>query len=116
MDKITANDKQVGGSHYKSTTPGIPEHWDVAVALEWDYFIGAATKYLWRLGKKNPTTRGVLEDLEKSIHYLEKKRELLQAQLNTELMKEQMHTQKSEILQPQKPHMPAFSNPLDDSQ
>lgn len=73
----TVNEKQVGGSHYKTTKLGIPEHWDIVAALGWDYFIGAATKYLWRLGKKNTTLQGQIEDLDKAIHYLEKKREIL---------------------------------------
>ena len=80
---MSANDKQVGGTHYRSE--GIPAHWDIAYALGWDYFVAAATKYLWRLGKKHPEKLGQLEDLAKAIHYLEKKRELLEAELNADL-------------------------------
>jgi hypothetical protein len=79
---MSANEKQIGGNHYKSTS--IPDHWDIVDALEWDYFIANATKYLWRLGKKNPTLEGQLQDLEKSIHYLEKKRELLKRDIELE--------------------------------
>jgi len=76
---MSANDKQVGGSHYQ-TEDGIPQHWDIAIALNWDFMIYAATKYLWRLGKKGGPEKE-LEDLQKAIHYLEKKQELLRAKL-----------------------------------
>lgn len=72
------NDRQVGGSHYKNV--GMPDHWDVVVALNWDYLIGAATKYLWSLGRKGDEAKK-LEDIEKAIHYLQKKAEILRAEL-----------------------------------
>jgi len=75
------DDKQIGGKHYKQKT----QHWNVVTELGWDYYVGNATKYLWRLGKKHPSLLGQLEDLNKSIHYLEKKKELLEAELNREL-------------------------------
>lgn len=62
---LTANDHQVGGSHYK--TEGLPEHWDLVNLFGWDYFQGQITKYLMRWRKKNG-----LEDLEKARHYLDK--------------------------------------------
>ena len=74
-----ANGYQVAGSHYKSDK--IPQHWDVVTAMGWDYLTGCATKYLWRLGKKHPGRAGQLQDLDKSIHYLMKKRELLVAEI-----------------------------------
>lgn len=64
-----ANDRQVGGGHYK--TPGLPEHWDLVGMFGWDYFQGQITKYLMRWRKKNG-----LEDLEKARHYLDKYIEL----------------------------------------
>lgn len=76
---MSANDKQIGGAHYRVET-GIPQHWDVVIALGWDYLTGNATKYLWRLGKKGGPEKE-LEDLQKAIHYLEKKQELLRAKL-----------------------------------
>lgn len=75
---MSADDKQVGGAHYK--VEGELQHWNVVAAMGWDYFVGNATKYLWRLGKKGGPEKA-LEDLEKAIHYLEKKRELMKSQL-----------------------------------
>ena len=75
----SADSYQVNGSHYKNAD--IPDHWTIAYVLGWDYFTAAATKYLWRLGKKNPTLEGRLQDLDKAIHYLQKKRELMAAEL-----------------------------------
>ena len=74
---MSANDKQVGGSHYKGN--GDLQHWDVVIALNWDYLLGAATKYLWRLGRKGDADKAI-EDIGKAIHYLEKKREVMIAQ------------------------------------
>ena len=70
----SADDPSRGGAHYKEL-PNHLQHWNVVVALDWDYFIGCATKHLWRLGKK----KGVdpIEDITKAIHYLEKKREIM---------------------------------------
>ena len=74
----TANEKQVGGQHYKGLHKY--QHWDVVHALGWDYYVGAATKYLWRLGRKGDLAKSI-EDIGKAIHYLEKKQELLIAEL-----------------------------------
>ena len=75
---MSADTKQVGGAHYK--VEGELQHWNVVAAMGWDYFVGNATKYLWRLGKKGGPEKE-LEDLQKAIHYLEKKQELLRAKL-----------------------------------
>jgi hypothetical protein len=66
---MTANDKQVAGSHYKGYTYyGIPiDHWDVVQVFGLGYMEGQITKYVMRASKKN----GV-EDLRKAAHYLEK--------------------------------------------
>ncbi len=61
---MSANDKQIGGSHYK--TSGV-SHWDLIVQNEIPYLEGCATKYLTRFRKKNG-----LQDLEKAMHYTEK--------------------------------------------
>jgi hypothetical protein len=61
---MAANDKQIGGSHYKEA--GI-ECWDYIVANKLGYLEGTAIKYLTRWQKKN----GV-EDLKKAIHFIEK--------------------------------------------
>jgi hypothetical protein len=64
MKAIAANDRQVGGDHYK--TDGV-QHWDIAVQEGWDYLTGNATKYLWRWKKKNG-----LQDLLKARHFVDK--------------------------------------------
>lgn len=70
-----ANDKQIGGHHYK--TECAIQHWDVVyVIFGGDYLIGNATKYLARVGKKGGPDKWV-EDIDKAIHYLQKKREML---------------------------------------
>jgi hypothetical protein len=76
---MSANDKQVGGTHYKNPN-GIPDHWDIVVGMGWDYLLGNATKYIWRLGRKGPPEKAI-EDLDKAMHYLAKKRELLVKEL-----------------------------------
>jgi hypothetical protein len=64
----TANDMQVGGRHYQSSY----QHWDFVRDLKLDYFQGCATKYLTRR-KGNRK-----EDLQKAIHFLNKKWENLE--------------------------------------
>jgi len=76
---MNANSKQVGGGHYKNKN--IPDHWDIAYELGWCYFVSAATKYLWRLGRKGDEAKKI-EDVEKAIHYLQKKVELLKLEIN----------------------------------
>lgn len=66
---MNANDKQVGGSHYKT---GGEEHWDRQYRLFGPgYFIGCITKYVERFQKKNG-----YQDLLKAQHFLEKLIEL----------------------------------------
>ena len=69
--------KHVGGRHYKETEF---QHWNVTYERGWCYLVGSATKYLWRLGRKGDEAKK-LEDVEKAIHYLEKKAEQLRAEL-----------------------------------
>lgn len=67
--KMAANDKQIGGSHYKK---GGEEHWDRQWRLYGrGYFVGCITKYVERYHEKN----GV-QDLQKAQHFLEKLIEL----------------------------------------
>lgn len=80
---MSANEKQVGGKHYCPSVAGAPQHWDVVYERGWCYLVGAATKYLWRLGRKGDEAKK-LEDVEKAIHYLEKKAEQLRAELESE--------------------------------
>lgn len=65
---MAANERQVGGSHYKT---GKLEHWDIVAQNELDYFQGQITKYVmrWKL-------KGGIQDLEKAQHFLEKYVEL----------------------------------------
>ena len=56
---MSADAKQVGGEHYKEV-PEHLQHWNVVAALGWDYFVGNATKYLWRLGKKGGPEKAVV--------------------------------------------------------
>ena len=63
---MTANNKQVGGTHYK--TEGSMQHWDIVYeCLEGDYLLGNATKYIFRCGKKGGRTKAI-EDLQKVIN------------------------------------------------
>jgi hypothetical protein len=63
LKSVSANDVQIGGDHYKSEY----QHWDFVEHLGLDYLQGCATKYISRWRKKN----GV-EDLKKSLHYIQK--------------------------------------------
>ena len=60
---MSANDIQIGGSHYQRDY----QHWDFVCDTNMPYLIGCATKYVSRWRDKNG-----IEDLRKSIHYLEK--------------------------------------------
>lgn len=62
---MSANDKQVGGTHYKTSGVG---HWDYAVEVNVPNLEYAATKYISRWRKKNG-----LQDLQKALHYIEKR-------------------------------------------
>ena len=66
---MAANDRQVGGKHFKSEL----QHWDWVWANELDYFQGQITKYVmrWKL-------KGGVEDLKKAQHFLEKYIELIE--------------------------------------
>lgn len=59
-----ANDKQVGGDHYKA---GAIQPWDFIISNNLGYLEGNIIKYVSRYKNKN----GV-QDLEKAKHYLEK--------------------------------------------
>lgn len=69
---MSANDKQIGGDHYKSKI----QHWDWAHANDLDYFQGTITGYVQRWKKKNG-----LEDLYKAQHVLSKYIELEEAKI-----------------------------------
>lgn len=63
--KSYANNKQVGGEHYKKHKGYEP--WDVVNAWGLGYLDGTALKYIARWRDKN----GV-QDLQKAVHFLEK--------------------------------------------
>lgn len=65
---MTANEKQVGGAHYKSTF----QHWDLVVEAGLGYFEGQITKYITRHRYKNG-----LQDLDKAKHFATKLLELV---------------------------------------
>jgi len=68
---MAANDRQVGGDHYKK---GGEEHWDRAWRLKYDCFQYIITKWVERWKEK-----GGVEDLKKAHHALEKYIELIEA-------------------------------------
>lgn len=63
----SVDDIQHGGDHYKQG--GSLQHWNMLlmVGFGYEYYIGAATKYTSRYGKK----RGA-EDVQKAIHFTDK--------------------------------------------
>lgn len=68
---MNANDKQVGGAHYRKAKY---QHWDyTADVLANRYFEGQITRYVCRYREKDG-----FEGLEKSSHYLDKALELVQ--------------------------------------
>lgn len=60
---MSANTRQVGGSHYQAAV----QHWDLVIRNHVGYAEGCSTKYLTRWKKKNG-----LEDLNKAVHFLDK--------------------------------------------
>ena len=60
-----ANDRQVGGEHYKQFQGFEP--WDVVTAWGLGYLDGTAVKYLSRWKHK-----GGIEDLKKAAHFIQK--------------------------------------------
>ena len=66
---MKANDKQVGGNHYKRANT---QHWDWIARCQIGYFEGCSTKYLARWPFKFEDPAKKVEDLGKSIHFVEK--------------------------------------------
>lgn len=64
MTSTSANDRQVGGDHYRGRGY---QHWDFVTDVKLPYLLGCATKYVSRWREKN----GV-QDLEKAMHYIDK--------------------------------------------
>tara|TARA_R100001015_G_C4635048_1_gene203259 strand:- start:2179 stop:2481 length:303 start_codon:yes stop_codon:yes gene_type:complete len=63
---MSANNKQVGGNHYKHDSG--EEHWDRVNRLNLSYFQGCATKYIERAYLKGKP----VEDLQKASHFIQK--------------------------------------------
>jgi len=61
---MSANDNQVGGSHYKGKAI---QPWDYIVANNLGYLEGNIVKYISRWREK-----GGIDDLRKVVHYAEK--------------------------------------------
>lgn len=85
---MNANEKQIGGGHYKAsdtmqaTAEALgynkpPEHWDMVLMRGYNYLQGNASKYLDRYDKKGTP----IQDLEKAKHYIEKMIEVEKAKL-----------------------------------
>ena len=64
----TANETQVGGTHYAATY----QHWDLVWDTKMGYFPAQITKYISRHTKKNG-----LQDVQKALHFATKYAELL---------------------------------------
>ena len=62
---MQANDKQIGGAHYKRY--GDLQPWDVVLKWNLGYLEGTALKYIARWKDK-----GGIDDIKKAIHFLEK--------------------------------------------
>lgn len=62
----SANDRQVGGDHYKADF----QHWDLMIKARVPYMEGLTTRYLLRYKRKKGA-----EDLQKGIHCIVKTRE-----------------------------------------
>lgn len=63
-EAASANDRQVGGSHYRK---GELQHWDIVDRFGVPYLEGVGSKYPLRWREK-----GGVEDLEKTLHYIDK--------------------------------------------
>lgn len=68
---MRADERQVGGEHYKAVGDARIEHWNLVAAYKWDYFTAQVIKYMMRWKMKNG-----LQDLEKARHFLDKLIEL----------------------------------------
>ena len=85
MEKKETKEKEFVNhpEHYKAGKNNEFEHYKVVKALDWDFFIGNATKYLWRSGKKDKNKE--VEDLRKSIWYIEEKIKWIEEQNETKI-------------------------------
>ena len=78
---MAANDRQIGGKHYNKDGE---QHWDRMWRLYGrGYFVGCITKYAERYHLKNG-----IQDLEKSVHFLQKLIELETKELEKKQLQE----------------------------
>ena len=68
MKFCKASQKQIGGDHYKDMKISVSEY---VYANHIDWYSGNAIKYLSRYNKKNKELSKQIEDLNKSIHYIQ---------------------------------------------
>ena len=80
---MSANDKQIAGTHYKRY--GDLQPWDVVLKWNLGYLEGTALKYIARWRDK-----GGIDDIKKAIHFLEKL-------VETETPHGTIHNQKSQL-------------------
>lgn len=94
-----ANERQVGGDHYKEAGRTGEEHWDRVWRLGMNYWQAAATKYIERYKYKNGK-----QDLEKAIHYIEKLIELEFPDIYKNFVDEWDNTYGKLVIMPCPPH------------
>ena len=68
MKLSKASKNQIGGDHYKDMKISVSEY---VYANKIDWYAGNAIKYLSRYNKKNKELSKQIEDLNKSIHYIQ---------------------------------------------
>ncbi len=68
MKSYKPSEKQIGGGHYKDMKISVSEY---VYANKIDWYAGNAIKYLSRYNKKNKDLIKQIEDLNKSIHYIQ---------------------------------------------
>ena len=62
------SEKQIGGDHYKDMKISVSEY---VYTNQIDWYSANAIKYLSRYNKKNKELSKQIEDLNKSIHYIQ---------------------------------------------
>ena len=62
------SEKQIGGNHYKDMKISVSEY---VYSNDINWYAGNAIKYLSRYNKKNKELAKQIEDLNKSIHYIQ---------------------------------------------
>ena len=65
-------------SHYTSHPSGVEA---IQICEHHTFCIGNAFKYLWRVGLKDATVEGQIEDLRKSIWYIQREIQRLEKEL-----------------------------------